>query len=91
MADKVASGSTQVALAGNTAAEVTASVQRVSGIIASIATEAGHQGSCIGEANQSAAAAALLRQQAVELAALVSQFDLGHSPKSAGFISVNHC
>ena len=107
--DKVASGSTQVALAGNTAAEVTASVQRVSGIIASIATEAGHQGSCIGDANQSvgqldvllhqnaalaeqsAAAAALLRQQAVELAALVSQFDLGHSPKSAGFMSVTHC
>lgn len=107
--DKVASGSTQVALAGNTAAEVTASVQRVSGIIASIATEAGHQGSCIGDANQSvgqldvllhqnaalaeqsAAAAALLRQQAVELAALVSQFDLGHNPTSARFMSVTHC
>jgi len=101
---KVASGSTQVALAGRTAEEVTASVQRVSGIIASIATEAGHQGSCIAEANQSvgqldvlvhqnaalaeqsAAAAALLRQQAVELAALVSQFDLGHGPGALALV-----
>jgi methyl-accepting chemotaxis protein len=93
--EKVASGSAQVALAGSTATEVAASVQRVSAIIAAIASEAENQGVRIGDANQSmgqldmlvhqnaalaeqsAAAASSLRQQSLELAELVSKFDLG--------------
>ena len=101
--EKVASGTAQVARAGGNTTEVAASVQRVLGMISTIAAESGQQVDRIGEANQfvgqldlvahqnaalaeqSAAAAASLRQQATELTELVSKFDLGQSgPTEAG-------
>jgi methyl-accepting chemotaxis protein len=50
--EKVLSGSALVALAGQSTSEVTASVERVSGIIATIAGEAGQQVDRIAQANQ---------------------------------------
>jgi methyl-accepting chemotaxis protein len=94
---KVESGSTQVHRAGGTATDVAGLVQQVTGIIATIASEAVVQVDRIEKANQfvnqldtvaqqnaalseeSAAAAAGLRQRAAELTALVHQFDLGES------------
>ena len=92
---KVASGTQQVGRAGQTTAEVTTSVESVSGRISAIATEVDRQMGRIGEVNQfvgqldqmshqnaalaeeSAAAAASLRQQAGQLSLLVSKFELG--------------
>lgn len=85
--EKVVSGSAQVALAGRTTAEVTASVERVSGIIATIAGEAGQQVDRIAQANQSVAQldemahqnAALAEQSAAAAASLRHQAtDLSH-------------
>lgn len=92
---KVASGSELVAVAGQNADEVIASVGRVTSMIGSIAAENAYQVDRLATANQSigsldvlahqnaalaeesAAAAASLSQQAIELSALVSKFDLG--------------
>lgn len=79
--EKVVSGSAQVALAGRTTAEVTASVERVSGIIATIAGEAGQQVDRIAQANQFVAQldevahqnAALAEQSAAAAASLRHQ------------------
>ena len=68
--DKVVSGRAQVALAGQTASEVSASVERVSGMIATIAAEAGQQVGRIGEANQ---LVGQLDQMAHQNAALAEQ------------------
>lgn len=50
--EKIGSGSAQVAQAGNTATAVTASVERVSGMISTITVEAGQQLDLLAEANQ---------------------------------------
>jgi methyl-accepting chemotaxis protein len=93
--ERVGSGSAQVNRAGTTASELTESVQQVSSMIASIASEAVVQVDRIAQANQfvnqldtvaqqnaalseqSAAAAAGLRQRAAQLTDLVHQFKLG--------------
>ncbi|MFZ1498223.1 MAG: methyl-accepting chemotaxis protein, partial [Giesbergeria sp.] len=94
---KVASGTQQVGRAGQTTAEVTSSVETVSGQNSAIAQEVNQQMGRIGEVNQfvgqldqmahqnaalaeeSAAAAASLRQQASQLGLPVSKFELGRS------------
>lgn len=96
---KVASGTQQVDRAGQTTAEVTTSVESVSGRISAIAVEVDQQMGRIGEVNQfvtqldqiaqqnaalaeeSAAAAGSLRQQASQLSLLVSKFELGRPPE----------
>lgn len=92
--EKVASGSAQVRRAGGATDEIMSSVQRVSGMIASITDEADQQRDGIGQAHQSvnaldqvaqqnaamaeqsAAAAGSLQQQAERLTHLVARFRL---------------
>ncbi|PXW97422.1 methyl-accepting chemotaxis protein [Sphaerotilus hippei] len=98
---RVEAGSVQIHQAGSTTQDIMRSVERVSGIIATISQEAQQQLGGIGQtreavrqldsvaqhnaamAEQAAAAAGALTDQAGRLSRLVSSFQLGDTPRSA--------